>query len=171
MRTSDNKIARLFLNEAEGRFQQYLARIVRCLDALSDEEIWWRPNEASNSVGNLVLHLSGNVRQWIVSGLGGAADARRRDLEFSERRPVARRALVTRLRTTVSEARRVMRRLTPAELTRKYSIQGFQVTGLEAVSHVYEHFSHHAGQIIYITKMRRGKDLRFTKLPALKKKK
>jgi uncharacterized damage-inducible protein DinB len=171
MRTGDNEVARLFLIDAESRFKQYLSRIVRCLDELSDEEIWWRPNEASNSVGNLVLHLSGNVRQWIVSGLGGAADARKRDLEFSERGPVPRRALVNRLRATVSEARKVLRRLTPADLTRKYTIQGFHVTGLEAVSHVYEHFSHHAGQIIYITKMRQGKDLRLTKLPALNKKK
>ncbi len=171
MRSNDSKIARLFLNDAESRFKQYLSRILRCLHELSDEQIWWRPNEASNSVGNLVLHLSGNVRQWIVSGLGGAADARKRDLEFSERGPVARRELVARLRASVGEACGVLKKLTPETLARKYAIQGFHVTGLEAVSHVYEHFSHHAGQIIYITKMQQGKDLQFTKLPALKKKK
>jgi uncharacterized damage-inducible protein DinB len=170
MRTNDNKIARLFLNDAESRFKQYLSRIVHCLDELSEEDIWWRPNDNSNSAGNLVLHLCGNVRQWIISGLGGATDLRKRDLEFSERGPVPRRELVTRLRTTVNEARRVLKTLTPEALTRNYAIQGFPVTGLEAVSHVYEHFSHHAGQIIYITKMRKGQDLRLTKLPALKKK-
>jgi hypothetical protein len=62
----------------------YLPRIVGCLKTLSPDQIWWRPNEASNSVGNLVLHLAGNVRQWIVSGLGGVEDKRQRDLEFSE---------------------------------------------------------------------------------------
>jgi uncharacterized damage-inducible protein DinB len=170
MRANDNKIARLFLNEAETRFRQYLSRILHCLEELSDEDIWWRPNDDSNSAGNLVLHLSGNVRQWIISGLGGAADLRKRDLEFSERGPVPRRELVTRLRTTVNEARRVLKKLTPEALARNYTIQGFHVTGLEAVSHVYEHFSHHAGQIIFITKMRKGQDLRLTKLPALKKK-
>jgi uncharacterized damage-inducible protein DinB len=171
MRVHDDEIARVFLKDVESRFKHYLSRILRCLDEMSDEEIWWRPNEASNSAGNLVLHLSGNVRQWIVSGLGGAADVRNRDLEFSERGPVPRRVLVRGLRSTVGEACLLLRRLTPAELKRKYTIQGFHVTGLEVVSHVYEHFSHHAGQIIYITKMKRSKDLRFTKLPAIKKKK
>jgi uncharacterized damage-inducible protein DinB len=171
MRQKDDEIARLFLKEAESRFKQYLSRILRSLDEMSDEEIWWRPNEASNSAGNLVLHLSGNVRQWIVSGLGGAADVRKRDLEFAERGPVPRRELVARLRRTVGEARRILRRLTAADLKRKHIIQGFHVTGIEAVSHVYEHFSHHAGQIIYITKMKKAKNLRLTKLPAIKKKK
>jgi uncharacterized damage-inducible protein DinB len=171
MRQKDDEIARLFLKEAESRFKQYLSRILRSLDEMSDEEIWWRPNEASNSAGNLVLHLSGNVRQWIVSGLSGAADVRKRDLEFAERGPVPRRELVARLRRTVGEARRVLRRLTAADLKRKHIIQGFHVTGIEAVSHVYEHFSHHAGQIIYITKMKKAKNLRLTKLPAIKKKK
>ncbi len=170
MRANDNTIARLFLQDAESRFKQYLSRIQHCLGELSEEEIWWRPNENSNSVGNLVLHLSGNVRQWIISGLGGAADRRKRDLEFSERGPVPRRELVARLRATVNEARRVLRRLRAADLAHRYTIQGFQITGLAAVSHVYEHFSHHAGQIIYITKMLHGKDLRLTKLPALKRK-
>ena len=171
MRANDGRIAKLFLSDAQKRFRYYLSRILRCLDKMSDEEIWWRPNEASNSAGNLVLHLSGNVRQWIISGLGGAADTRERDLEFGERGPVARRELATRLRTAVNEACRVLKKLTPQSLARKYTIQGYHATGVVAVSHVCEHFAHHAGQIIYITKMRQGKDLRLTKLPALKKKK
>jgi len=170
MPKKDHNIVRLFLNEVGERFKQHLARIQRCLEELSEEEIWWRPNEATNSAGNLVLHLCGNVRQWILSGLGGAADERKRDLEFSERGPVPRRELLARLNATVREARGVVRKLSPADLTRRCTIQGFHTTGLEAVSHVYEHFSHHAGQIIYITKMLHGKDLRFTKLPARKKK-
>ena len=85
--------------QAEHVLQEvYLPRIISCLERLSPEQIWWRPNEASNSVGNLVLHLTGNVRQWIISGLGGAADIRQRDLEFSERGPLPRRVLVSRLR-------------------------------------------------------------------------
>ena len=148
---------------------RYLGDIVRCLSLLTEKEIWWRPNAASNSAGNLVLHLCGNVRQWIISGLGGAPDLRVRDREFSERGPIPRRVLVARLRATVSEASRVLRRLSPESLTRKYTIQGFRVTGLVAVAHVYEHFSHHAGQIIYITKLKRGTKLRFTRLPKIKK--
>ncbi len=171
MRANDGRVTKLLLNDAQERFRHYLSRILRCLDEMSDEEIWWRPNEASNSAGNLVLHLSGNVRQWIISGLGGAADTRERDLEFSERGPVSRRELATRLRTAVNEACRVLKKLTPQSLARNYTIQGYHATGVEAVSHVCEHFALHAGQIIYITKMRQGKDLRLTKLPARKKKK
>ena len=108
----------------------YLPRILSCLEQLTPEQIWWRPNEASNSVGNLVLHLAGNVRQWIISGLGGATDQRQRDLEFSERGPLPRRVLASRLRRAVEEACRVLGKLSPEELARVHTIQKFRVTGL-----------------------------------------
>jgi len=149
--------------------QLYLPRIVSCLEQLSPEQIWWRPNEASNSVGNMVLHLSGNVRQWIISGLGGAVDMRQRDLEFSQRNPLPRRLLIGRLRNTVSEASRVLRKLSPEGLARVHRIQRFRVTEMEAIFHVAEHFSHHAGQIILLTKMLTGRDMKFTHLPGEKK--
>jgi uncharacterized damage-inducible protein DinB len=149
----------------------YLPRILRCLKELSREQIWWRPNEASNSVGNLVLHLAGNVRQWIISGLGGAPDNRHRDQEFSERHPMERRALANRLQKTVGEACRVLHKLSVEDLARVHTIQKYQVTGLEAAFHVAEHFSHHAGQIILLTKMLTGSDLHFTRLPGEKREK
>jgi hypothetical protein len=116
-------------------------------------------------VGNLVLHLEGNVRQWIVSGLGGTPDRRVRDLEFSETGPILPRRLIARLRRVVTDAGRVMGKLDGEALARTYSIQGFRVTGLRAVFHVAEHFSHHSGQIILLTKFLAGKDLKFTHLP------
>lgn len=143
----------------------YPPRISRCLKLLSEEEIWWRPNSASNSVGNLVLHLQGNVRQWIISGLGRQEDHRDRDLEFAESGPIPRRALLAGLRKTVKEADQVLATLREPDLVRQLSIQGFNVTGLQVVCHVAEHFALHAGQIIYVTKLKRGEDLRFTKLP------
>jgi uncharacterized damage-inducible protein DinB len=146
----------------------YLPRVVNCLQQLSEEEIWWRPNPRSNSAGNLVLHLCGNIRQWIISGLGGAVDRRERDLEFSERGPIPRQALVTQLRRTVRDAGRVLARASDDSLSRTHKIQGFRVTGLYAVFQVAEHFSYHTGQIIYITKLKRAQDLRFTHLPAIK---
>ncbi len=143
----------------------YLPRIERSLAILGDEDIWWRPNPASNSAGNLVLHLTGNVRQWIISGLGGAPDHRKRDSEFAEQGPIPRRRLSRQLRMTVEEACRVIENLPPSELLRERTIQKFRVTGVVAVLHVVDHFALHAGQILYITKMRRGRDLKFTKLP------
>jgi uncharacterized damage-inducible protein DinB len=151
--------------------QVYLPRIVRCLEELSPEQIWWRANAASNSVGNLALHLTGNVRQWIVSGLGGAPDVRQRDREFSERGPLPRRVLVSRLRKTVEKACGVLGKLSPEDLARVHTIQKFRVTGIEASFHVAEHFSHHAGQIILLTKMLTGGDLKFTRLPGEKRRK
>ena len=105
----------------------YLPRIVCCLEELSPDQIWWRPHEASNSVGNLVLHLAGNVRQWIISGLGGAPDFRQRDREFSECGPLPRRVLANRLRKTVQEACSVLSKLSPDDLT----VQPVATPGIE----------------------------------------
>ena len=169
--TPRSDLARQFLAEARRTLEtRYAPRIARCLNLLSDEDIWWRPHPTSNSVGNLVLHLSGNVRQWIVSGLGGAPDIRARDKEFAELGPLPRRVLIARLRNTVAEAGRVLARLDARELRREHLIQGFRVAGLQAVFHVTEHFAYHAGQIVFVTKLKRGEDLGFTRLPGEKRK-
>ncbi len=163
--------ANLFLASSQHSLaKQNLPRIVECLQQLSEEEIWWRPNSSSNSAGNLVLHLCGNVRQWIIAGLGGAEDKRERDREFAERGPIPRQALVTQLRRTVRDACRVLARLSEDSLLLKHDIQGYHVAGLDAAFHVTEHFGYHTGQIIYITKLKRARDLRFTHLPVIKKK-
>jgi uncharacterized damage-inducible protein DinB len=160
----------MFLSSSQERLAKLdLPLIVKSLQQLSEEEIWWRPNPPSNSAGNLVLHLCGNVRQWIVSHLGGAEFKRERDLEFSEIGPIPRNQLVAQLRRTVRDACRVLARLSDDSLAQKHVIQGLHVNGLEAVYHVVEHFSYHTGQIIYITKLKRAQDLRFTRLPVLKK--
>jgi uncharacterized damage-inducible protein DinB len=172
MRLAPPNLARPFLAQASHLLLQvHLPRIEACMRQLSPEQVWWRANPVSNSVGNLALHLEGNVRQWIVSGLGGTPDRRQRDKEFSELGPISRRTLLARLRKAVTEASCVMRKLNGVALARTYSIQGFRVTGLHAVFHVAEHFSHHAGQIILLTKMLGGKDLQFTHLPEGRKKK
>ena len=165
-------LERPFLAQARRLLLQvHLPRIEACMRRLTSEQIWWRANPASNSVGNLALHLEGNVRQWIVSGLGGAPDRRQRDLEFSQLGPIPRRILLARLRKAVRDADHVMGKLNAAALARTYSIQGFRVTGLHAIFHVAEHFSQHAGQIILLTKMLGGKELNFTHLPPERKKK
>jgi uncharacterized damage-inducible protein DinB len=172
MKPTSPDFVRPFLAQARRLLLQvHLPRIEACVRGLSAEQVWWRANPASNSVGNLALHLEGNVRQWIVSGLGGAQDRRERDKEFSERGPISRRKLLARLRKTVAEACLVMRKLDGEALARTYSIQGFRVTGVHAVFHVAEHFSHHTGQVILLAKLLGGKDLRFTYLPTQRKKK
>ena len=161
-----DQFTQLFLHHSRHVLGEvYLPRIARCLAVLSEKEIWWRPHATSNSVGNLVLHLEGNVRQWILSGLGGAPDHRERDKEFAAQGPLPRRQLLHHLRGTVNEACRVLAKLTDQDLAFQHSIQGFHPTGFQVVYHVTEHFAYHAGQIILITKMKRRRDLKFTHLP------
>ena len=144
-----------------GKLEQLAGRICTCLDQLTPDQIWLRESENENAVGNLVLHLCGNVRQWIGSGVGGKADVRTRDLEFSARGGIGTEELKKRLRTTVAEATPLIRALTAEQLERTTRIQTYEMSVLQAVYHVVEHFSGHAGQIIYFTKHFTGKDLAF----------
>jgi uncharacterized damage-inducible protein DinB len=143
----------------------YLPKLEHCLDRLSNEQIWWRPNPASNSVGNLVLHLCGNARQWIVCGLGGRIDERNRDSEFAQREVIDRAQLIENLRSTLKVVDEVLKDLETEALLARHPIQGKDVDGVEAVFHVTEHFSMHTGQIILLTKMLTGGDLAFYEFP------
>ena len=167
-----SKLANSILVQAQHSLRDHhLPRITRCLTLLPEKEIWWRPHSTSNSVGNLVLHLSGNVRQWIISGVGGAPDRRERDKEFSACGPIPKQRLITQLTRAINQACRVLKKTSPADLAKPRLIQGYRVTGFEAVTHVTEHFAHHSGQIILLTKMRLRRDLGFTRLPGEKPKK
>jgi uncharacterized damage-inducible protein DinB len=151
-----------FLEQSRNFLQRdFLPKITACVGRLTDDDIWWRPNEVSNSIGNLLLHLSGNVRQWIVSGVGGAPDLRDRPREFAERDTIPRAELIERLTAALQEADQVLAKLTPDALLDRRRIQGQDVTVLEAIYHVVEHFSMHTGQITFITKIRTGQDLGF----------
>lgn len=139
----------------------YWPRLRSSVESLSNEQVWWRPNEASNSVGNLILHLNGNVRQWLVSSFRRQEDARNRPAEFSERQWISATTLLETLGTTLNEAGDVLASLTEADLLMTLHIQGYTVSGLEAVYQVVEHFALHYGQILYVTKLLRGEDLGF----------
>ena len=153
---------RAFLAEARRHLgEDYLPKIERCLERLTNEQVWWRASERSNSVGNLLLHLEGNLRQWVGGGVGGAADARTRDREFAERRSLPRAELSKALRAAVAEADEALARLDPEALLETRRVQGLDVTLLDAVFHAVEHFSMHTGQIILLTKMLADEDLAF----------
>jgi uncharacterized damage-inducible protein DinB len=157
-----NDIGQAFIAQSQHHLaEDFLPKIERCLGLLKDEQIWWRANEQSNSIGNLLLHLSGNVRQWIICGLGGANDSRDRDSEFAQRDEIPRAELFDRLKRTVDEAVAVLGRLDADALLAKHRIQGLEVSALEAVLHVVEHFSMHTGQIVLLTKQLTARDLYF----------
>lgn len=151
----------LFLQFSVDKLRQFQQRIDFCLDKLSGDQIWARGGENENAVGNLVLHLEGNVRQWIITSLGNNPTQRDRDAEFDARGGYGAGELSSRLRDTVEEAAQVIAGLDSEQLTRIYSIQVYRVSGVEAVYHVVEHFAQHTGQIIFITKMLMGGDLGF----------
>jgi uncharacterized damage-inducible protein DinB len=138
----------------------YLPKLDTCLERLTDADVWARPNEASNSVGNLILHLCGNVTQWIIGGVGGKAYERHRQQEFDERTAIPGRELIERLRRVVERADEVLRDVDAEALSTRRQIQGYDVTVLEAIYHVVEHFSMHTGQIIVMTKAKTGADLK-----------
>ena len=153
-------IAQTFISKSRQLLSSdYLPKIERSLEGLSDEDIWWRPNDSSNSIGNLLLHLCGNVGQWIVGGVGGREFERQRQQEFDERRLLPARELVSRIRQVLAEADEVLGRVDAEMLLSKRQIQGYEMSVLEAIYHVVEHFGMHTGQVIYLSKMRGGKDL------------
>lgn len=152
----------LFLSEIRRRlFDESWPRIRKCLQLMSEAEIWARPNASSNSVGNLVLHVCGNARQWIVSGLSGAADGRVRALEFSEKGPIPTADLLHLLDHLERDACYVLDQLTPENLTASYVIQGFEENGISVLVHVTEHASYHTGQISYLAKAAKDIDLKY----------
>ena len=136
-------------------------RLRGCVESLTEEQVWWRPNDASNSIGNLLLHLNGNVRQWLVWSFRGSGDRRDRPAEFRARDGAAASELLHDLETTLRDVSDVLGTVTEADLLRPFDIQGYTATGLEAIYHVVEHFAMHYGQIVYITKQLRGEDLGF----------
>lgn len=160
------EVSQAFIDKSRNLLlSDYLPKIERCLDRLSDEDIWWRPNEASNSIGNLVLHLCGNVTQWIVGGVGGQVVERDRQQEFDERRRIPAAELRRRLKAVIEQADQVMRAMDSASLLSERDIQGDRVTVLEAIYQVVEHFGMHTGQIILLSKARAGEDLNLGQPP------
>lgn len=133
--------------------EEFIPRILKCLSLLSEEEVWFRPNNESNSIGNLVLHVEGNARQWIISGLGGAKDERNRKIEFEEKGPLPKSQLIDKLNLLYLDIERILDKIDLKNLLTVRKVQVFEETGLAIWIHAIEHFSYHTGQIAYATKM------------------
>ncbi|HEX4772444.1 MAG TPA: DUF1572 family protein [Bryobacteraceae bacterium] len=155
----DSTIAQLFLSYSDNKLQQMTGYIESCVARLSDDQLWSRGGGHENSIGNLILHLCGNMRQWIVAGVGGEKDIRDRDAEFAASGGLSGAELISRLRATVEQAREVIRRVTVARLLEEVNPQSGPVSVLEAIYQVVGHFQQHAGQIMFATKIYSGQDL------------
>jgi DinB superfamily len=156
MHASAEFVTRAVTEEACQVFEQCLAKIKHCLDQLTEQQLWWRPTEDMNAIGNLILHLAGNVQQWIVAGIGGAADVRKRPAEFSERGPIPATELMKRLEDVITRAKDVLHRASADEMLSPRRIQGFETTAWGAVFDCVPHFKGHTQEIICLTRMQLG---------------
>jgi len=155
----DPQLERIFLRYSIDKLDQFTRRIDDCLERLSYEEIWRRGSDNENAVGNLVLHLCGNVSQWIGAGVAGKPDIRVRDREFQARGDIPADDLRERLESSLAEAIDIVRGLRSERLAETIEMQGYRLTVLEAIFHVVEHFAQHTGQILYATKLMTHEDL------------
>ena len=155
-------IGQMLIHQAEVRIlNESLPRIKKCLDQLSPDQIWFRPNPEMASIGNLVLHIIGNARQWILAGLLGQPDHRDRDAEFSAMNASPGKSLLVLLEEFEADLRQALPSITEDKLQDEYHVQVFRESGVSILVHVIEHASYHTGQIARETKRMRQSDLGF----------
>lgn len=141
-------------------------KIRHCVKQLDNEQLWWRPREEQNSIANLILHLSGNLRQWIISGVGDTPDVRERAKEFSERGPIPKTELERRLENVLDETDAVLTEVGASQLVEGRRVQGFETTVLSAIVDSVSHFRGHAQEIIGMTRQQLGDSYQFQWTPS-----
>ena len=147
-----------FIAESNTRISKSFARIHHFLEQMNEDDVWWRPNDESNSMGNLVLHVCGNLRQWIVAGIGGAEDVRNRPVEFEPDSQVPTAELLELIEKLQKDMDSTLTGFDPAELLTMNRIQGYDRTNMEAIYSTVTHLEGHTGQIAYIAKLKLGAD-------------
>ena len=161
MNKTNSLLAREYTTESVHLLEQSMLKIEHCLSQLNEKQVWWRLQTSTNSVGNLILHLAGNLQQWAVSGVGKLPDARDRDSEFAVKEGIEKEKLLEGLRSVVTKASSIIQSQSELDLLGKISIQGFDVSVLAAISHTTTHFVGHTHQIIYITRQQLGEQYQF----------
>lgn len=160
MQNKTTELTTAFIAEIKRRlFEENVPRLKKCLSELTTEQIWYRPNNSSNSIGNLVLHLQGNVRQWVIAGLGKNPDVRKRQEEFDEKGPVSTEKMLTDLDNLMIEVNTILNKVKATDLLEVRNVQAYKESGLSILVHITEHFSYHVGQMTYIVKMLKDKDM------------
>ena len=141
--------------------QEGIPRIKKCLSLLSEEQIWYQPNENLNSIGNLILHLEGNVNQWVISTFTDKKDTRVRSSEFDPTRKEQKADLFERLNNLIVNTLEAINNISDVDLIKVYNVQCYKETGVSILIHVIEHFSYHVGQITFYTKFLLNEDLMY----------
>jgi hypothetical protein len=161
-----NDVGRAFLIVARHQLAERAQRIRHCVEQLDDDQVWWRPRESMNSIANLLLHLQGNLRQWIVSGVGGEPDSRDRPGEFTDRSRLPKAELLAEFEGVVARVDAVLANLDEARLIEPRRIQGFEELVLSAIWHSLEHLGGHTQEIIFMTRLQVGDDYKFAWTPS-----
>ncbi len=160
--STEVKLLKNLISEFDRRvYEEGLVRIVKCLSFFSEDEVWERPNQNTVSIGNLILHLSGNVRQWICAGFGGLPDVRTRDREFAAVGGYTKAELIAEIEKTIRDAQTVLADAKVEDLVKLKKVQVYEESGLSIIVHVIEHFSYHVGQITYATKAIKNVDTQY----------
>ena len=152
-------IEKEFINQSILRLNENTPRIEKCLELLTEKEVWQRPNSSSNSIGNLIVHLCGNITQYIISSLGESEDNRKRDEEFSIDGKFTKAQILLLLQEALIKATKVLKHITSNQLVKIHSVQGFELSGIGIIIHVVEHYSYHTSQISFFTKLLKDQDL------------
>jgi len=158
-------VAQAFLAESRRKLSACHERIRHCVDQLHDSQLWWRPHPSMNSIANLVLHLCGNLQQWILSGVSGVPDVRNRPREFAEQGPIPRETMLERLAEVIQGVDKVLAGASDTHLLQPRRIQGFDETGLSAILDSLSHLTGHTQEIICLTRLQLGDTYRFAWVP------
>ena len=159
--TKEDKLVEELVKNALYRMDESTRMIRKSLVEVSEEELWLKPNESLNSIANLILHLCGNITQYIISSLGETEDIRKRDLEFETNESGTKSEILEKLENTVDTAKRVIFDSSLDQLLKIRSVQGFSFSGVGVIMHAVEHYSYHTGQIAFWVKQIKNKDLGF----------
>jgi hypothetical protein len=165
MSATANDVARALTDSARNELSEGMSKLEHCLNQLADEQTWWRPRPEMNSIANLMLHLAGNLRQWIVAGVGGAPDVRNRPGEFGDRSGASKSEVFAKLQGVIQECDAVPARLGPDDIIASRRIQGYDVTVASAIFHVIPHFRGHVQEIIHMTRAQLGDRYKFEFVP------
>ncbi len=161
MSPMEKEIKNEFIKNSIYRMEESTRMIQICFKELSEEQVWEKPNKSSNSIANLILHLCGNITQYIISSLGEVKDTREREKEFLTTEGYTKDQLLQILLDTVEKAKAVIQGASKDRLIKERAVQGFNFSGIGVILHVVEHYSYHTGQIAFWSKILKNKDLGF----------
>jgi len=162
----EDSVAAQFIQQQRAIMQECLEKIGHCFSQLEEHDIWWRPYQEHNALGNIILHLCGNLGQWVIHGVTEQPDTRDRPAEFSHRGVIPKQQLLEWLGQTISKADAVIAGLDEQSLLEPRRIQGYEVLVQAAIQNSVSHLVGHTQEIIWVTRLRVGAGYQFRWKPS-----